>query len=264
MGASSPRMASQLEEVVRNWDGVAQPIQVSAQSRGTDHNLSHRIVPRIRNLAIDLFNDHGFSAITLAPGEECALLARLVYPADATSPQVLSLLTVDLSTCLPMSILKALSSGTVVAMCLLPSVALAGPFGFHINDKTRPDRRYDYCRENPYTSNLYTCTNSPKPNPSVNWYVLRHYEETGYTTVQGIIEEGFVYERKANSSVLNALINKYGIYDGLDKDHPGFNEIYFWLVDANDITSIEYQVSHEEERVLYFTIHDENMKNDSF
>lgn len=163
-----------------------------------------------------------------------------------------------------MSIFKALSVGATVAMCLLPSVALAGPFGFDIDDKTRPDRRYDYCRENPSISNLYTCTNSPKPNPTVNRYVLQHYEETGYTTIQGIIEEDFVYGRKANPSLLNALISKYGIYDGLDKDNPGFNEIYFWLVDANDIAIIEYQVSHEEERVLYFTIHYENMRNDSF
>ena len=163
-----------------------------------------------------------------------------------------------------MSILKALSSGTIVAMCLLPSVALAGPFGFDIDDKTRPDRRYDYCRENPFTSNLYACTNSPKPNPSVNLYVLRYCEETGYTTIQGIIEEDFVYGRKANPNVLNVLNNKYGFYDGFEKDNPGFNELYFWLVDANGITTVEYKVSHEEERVSYFTIHDENMRNDSF
>lgn len=163
-----------------------------------------------------------------------------------------------------MSILKALSSGTIVAMCLLPSVALAGPFGFDIDDKTRPDRRYDYCRENPYTSNVYTCTNSPKPNPSIIRYVLQHYEGTGYTSIQGIIEDHIVLKRKAKGSVLNALNNKYGIYDGLDKDNPGFNEIYFWLVDANDIAIIEYQVSDKEERVLYFTIHHENMRNDSF
>lgn len=169
-------------------------------------------------------------AITLAPGEERAVVVRLVYPADATPPQVLSLLTADLSTCLPMSILKALSSGTIVAMCLLPSVALAGPFGFDIHDKTRPDRRYDYCAEHTFTSNIYNCTSAPKPNPSV----------------------------------LNALNNKYGIYDDLDKDYPGFNEIYSWFVDANGIAAIEYQVSHEEERVSYFTIHNENMQNDSF
>lgn len=105
-----------------------------------------------------------------------------------------------------MSIFKALSVSATVAMCLLPSVALAGPFGFDIDDKMRPDRRYDYCRENSFTPNLYTSTNSPKSNPSVNLYVLRHYEETGYTTIQGIMGKDFVYGRKANPSVLNALI----------------------------------------------------------
>ena len=192
------------------------------------------------------------------------MVVRLVYPADATPPQVLSLLTADLSTCLPMSILKALSSGTIVAMCLLPSVALAGPFGFDIYDKTRPDRRYDYCAERTFTSNIYNCTSAPKPNPSVKLYVLQYYEGTGYTTIQGIIERDIVLGRKANPSVLNALNNKYGIYDDLDKDYPGFNEIYSWFVDANDITGIQYSVSHEEERVSYFTIHNENMQNDSF
>ena len=57
------RLASQLEDVVKNWDWVAQPVQLSAQSRGTDHDLSHKIVQRIRNLAIDLFNKYGFLAI---------------------------------------------------------------------------------------------------------------------------------------------------------------------------------------------------------
>ncbi len=57
------RMASQLEQVVRNWDWVAQPIQVSARSRGTDHDLNHRIVPRIRNVAADPCNNHDFFAI---------------------------------------------------------------------------------------------------------------------------------------------------------------------------------------------------------
>ena len=57
------RLVSQLEDVVQNWDWVAQPIQLSAQSRGTGHDLSHEIIQRIRNLAVDLFNKHGFLAI---------------------------------------------------------------------------------------------------------------------------------------------------------------------------------------------------------
>ena len=49
----------QLENVVKNWDRVAQPIQVSARSRGTSHKLSRDIATTIRNLSINLFNEHG-------------------------------------------------------------------------------------------------------------------------------------------------------------------------------------------------------------
>ena len=53
------RLVSQLEAVVKSWDRVAQPIQVSARSRGTNHGMSHAIAGEIRSLAVDLFNEHG-------------------------------------------------------------------------------------------------------------------------------------------------------------------------------------------------------------
>ena len=58
------RLVSQLEEVVKNWDRVAQPIQVSARRRGTSHGLSHEIAREIRSVAIDLFNEHGLLDIS--------------------------------------------------------------------------------------------------------------------------------------------------------------------------------------------------------
>lgn len=85
------RLASQLEDVVKNWDWVAQPIQVSARSRGTDHDLSHRIVPKIRNLAFDLFNKHHLLAIpwklTILQQEVFAEIASVVEQSeeDATA-----------------------------------------------------------------------------------------------------------------------------------------------------------------------------------
>ena len=48
----------QLERVVRNWDFVAQPIQLSAQAKGVDHELSVKMAYSVRSLAIDLFNTH--------------------------------------------------------------------------------------------------------------------------------------------------------------------------------------------------------------
>lgn len=51
-------LISQLIQVVKNWDTVAQPIQVSAKSRGLDHDASHRIAGLVRGLAIHIFNEH--------------------------------------------------------------------------------------------------------------------------------------------------------------------------------------------------------------
>ena len=47
-----------LDAVARNWDKVAQPIQVSAKARGIDHEASRNLAYEIRSLAIDLFNKH--------------------------------------------------------------------------------------------------------------------------------------------------------------------------------------------------------------
>ena len=51
-------LIDQLEKMVRKWDSVAQPIQLSVKARGLDHELSQEIALGIRNLAIDLFNKY--------------------------------------------------------------------------------------------------------------------------------------------------------------------------------------------------------------
>ena len=52
-------MVNQLIQVVKNWDTVAQPIQVSKKSRGLDHDASHRVAGLVRSLWIHMFNEHG-------------------------------------------------------------------------------------------------------------------------------------------------------------------------------------------------------------
>lgn len=47
-----------LEAVARNWNKVAQPIQLNARARGIDHEPSYELAYSIRSLAIDLFNEH--------------------------------------------------------------------------------------------------------------------------------------------------------------------------------------------------------------
>lgn len=44
--------------VARNWDTIAQPIQLSAKARGTGHESSEELAWAIRSLAVDLFNEH--------------------------------------------------------------------------------------------------------------------------------------------------------------------------------------------------------------
>lgn len=51
-----------IEAVARNWDKIAQPIQLSAKARGIHHQPSHEIAYAIRSLAIDLFNEHNMLA----------------------------------------------------------------------------------------------------------------------------------------------------------------------------------------------------------
>jgi len=52
-------MVNQLIQIVKNWDTIAQPIQVSTKSRGLDHVASHRVAGMVRGLAIHMFNEHG-------------------------------------------------------------------------------------------------------------------------------------------------------------------------------------------------------------
>ena len=58
------RFVSKLERVVKNWDVVAQPIQVSAHSRGLDHALSHEVAGEVRGLAVELYNEYGHLEIS--------------------------------------------------------------------------------------------------------------------------------------------------------------------------------------------------------
>jgi hypothetical protein len=47
-----------LDGIARNWDKIAQPIQLSSKARGIDHEASRDLAYEIRSLAIELFNEH--------------------------------------------------------------------------------------------------------------------------------------------------------------------------------------------------------------
>lgn len=51
-----------LDSVARNWDMIAQPIQLSSKARGVDHEASCDLANVIRSLSVDLFNKHDMLA----------------------------------------------------------------------------------------------------------------------------------------------------------------------------------------------------------
>ena len=52
-------LMDRLEKVSRNWHSVALPILVCAKSRGIVHGPSNVVANELRNLAVDLTNEHG-------------------------------------------------------------------------------------------------------------------------------------------------------------------------------------------------------------
>jgi hypothetical protein len=51
-------LIDRLSGVIRNWDKVAQPLQLSFKARGLDHDSSRDLAYKVRSLAVDLFNEH--------------------------------------------------------------------------------------------------------------------------------------------------------------------------------------------------------------
>lgn len=57
--AAVAAIIDKLEPVVRNWDRVAQPVQINAKSRGIMHRQSSEVALELRDLGIAMNNEHG-------------------------------------------------------------------------------------------------------------------------------------------------------------------------------------------------------------
>ena len=51
-------MVDELLQTVKDWDTIAQPIQLNKNRQGLRHNASHDVADRVRQLAIHLFNEY--------------------------------------------------------------------------------------------------------------------------------------------------------------------------------------------------------------
>jgi len=62
--AAVKQYVDKIEAAARSWDKIAQPIQLSAKARGTEHALSSNLGWAIRGLAFDLFDKHNILSQT--------------------------------------------------------------------------------------------------------------------------------------------------------------------------------------------------------
>jgi hypothetical protein len=77
-----------METVLKNWDSVAQPLQLSAMSRGHDHDASIELARKIRSVAVDLNNEHGLL-------EVATRLTQLLKTVFAEVPRILEMVEGD-------------------------------------------------------------------------------------------------------------------------------------------------------------------------
>lgn len=52
-------LVDRMEQVLLKWDKIAQPIQVVMKSSGNEHDISQKLAYQIRQLGVDLYNEHG-------------------------------------------------------------------------------------------------------------------------------------------------------------------------------------------------------------
>jgi len=58
--ATLVKVVESIEAAIRRWDKVAQPIQLCARSRGTEHDETQRLGLMVRSLAVELYNKHRY------------------------------------------------------------------------------------------------------------------------------------------------------------------------------------------------------------
>lgn len=78
----------QIIALLRTWDMIAQPVQLSKKSQGIDHAESKALAFNVRSLAIDLFNDHDCL-------HESTLLSKELEKLFAEVPTVLDKVSED-------------------------------------------------------------------------------------------------------------------------------------------------------------------------
>lgn len=81
-------LLSQVEAATRQWVKIAAPIQVSKKAQGLEHAPSNRVAYQLRNLSVDLNNDHGML-------DQASRINQLLLESFAAIPEVTEKLEED-------------------------------------------------------------------------------------------------------------------------------------------------------------------------
>lgn len=88
-------LLDRMEQVLRKWDKIVQPIQVVMESSGSQHDISQKLAYQIRQLGVDLYNEYGMhriaTRITQILQEVFAELPEVVERLDEDSETLQSL-----------------------------------------------------------------------------------------------------------------------------------------------------------------------------
>lgn len=84
-------LVEKLDKMLRNWDFVAQPIQLSAKAQGFEHSLSSELAWAVRGLAVDLFNKHDM----LSSAKKLSSTLRILF---SELPEIVDKLDDDVAT----------------------------------------------------------------------------------------------------------------------------------------------------------------------
>ena len=77
-GLEVEALTNKLEQVLRNWDDVVQPIQLSYSTRGLAHELSRKVAGRVRELAVELYNESNLLDVSI----KLTAVQRAVFAED--------------------------------------------------------------------------------------------------------------------------------------------------------------------------------------
>lgn len=69
---------------------------------------------------------------------------------------------------------------------LFAGAAMAGPFGFNLEDSRKPSEAYRFCEEINGVFFNFGCTTAPKPHPDMEYYHVGFVEGVGVCRVRGV------------------------------------------------------------------------------